>query len=140
MELYGIREETSLSLILKILIRAAISRNFVSGEERGRLQIVIPCKLAESVCRNRIPCESPRWLVKALHNQAQTAQAKERWNAQTAMFKFNSQRTHPLDRRAKNGVKRHHWQLPKLRWVEGHQVGCRQLCSRRLLSELRERV
>jgi hypothetical protein len=97
MELYGIREETSLSLIQKILIRAAISRNFVSGEERGPLQIVIPCKRAESVCRNRIPCESPRWLVKVLHNQAQTAQAKERWNAETAMFKFNSQRTHPLD-------------------------------------------
>jgi hypothetical protein len=98
MELYGIREETSLSLIQKILIRAAISRNFVSGEERGRLQIVIPCKQVELVCKNRIPCESPRWVVKALHNQAQTAQAKERWNAETAMFKFNSQRTHPLDR------------------------------------------
>jgi hypothetical protein len=98
MELYGIREETSLLLIQKILIRAAISRNFVSGEERGRLQIVIPCKQVELVCKNRIPCESPRWVVKALHNQAQTAQAKERWNAETAMFKFNSQRTHPLDR------------------------------------------
>jgi hypothetical protein len=37
-------------------------------------------------------------VAKALHNQAQIAQAKERWNAETAMFKFNSQRTHPLDR------------------------------------------